>query len=122
MIRTPLAASLSRRSLLSGMLLCVVAVPVRADDDDDEANEIPGHDEASEHEYALDLVKSGQALPLAEILIEVQKKVSGDLLEARMKKRQGLLVYVLTVLSKNGIYSIVTVNAKDKTIIRVQER
>jgi uncharacterized membrane protein YkoI len=67
-------------------------------------------------------VKSGQALPLAEILIEVQKKVSGDLLEARMKKRQGLLVYVLTVLSKNGIYSIVTVNAKDKTIIRVQER
>jgi uncharacterized membrane protein YkoI len=120
MMKTRSAASLSRRALLGAMLLCVVAATVRADDD--EINEIPGHDEASEHEYALDLVKTGQALPLAEILLDVQKKVPGDLLEARLKKRRGILVYILTVLSKNGTYSIVTVNAKDKTIIRVQEK
>jgi uncharacterized membrane protein YkoI len=122
MMKTRSAALLSRRSILGAIMLCAVALPVRAEDDHDEENEIPGHDEASEHEYALDLVKSGKALPLAEILLDVQKKVPGDLLEARLKKRHGMLVYVLTVLSKTGIYSIVTVNAKDKTIIRVQER
>lgn len=91
-------------------------------DDDNEANEIPGHDEAGEHEYALDLVKSGEALPLAEILLEVQKTVPGDLLEARLKKRHGAVVYVLSILSKTGTYSVVTVSAKDKTIIKVQEK
>lgn len=119
-MKTCSATLFSRRALLGALLLCVVALPVRADDD--EINEIPGHDEADEHEYALDLVKNGQALPLAEILLEVQKKISGDLLEARLKRRHGVVVYILSILSKTGTYSLVTVNAKDKTIISVQEK
>jgi uncharacterized membrane protein YkoI len=113
-------AALSRRALLGALFLCVIARPVLGDDD--EINEIPGHDEADEHEYALDLVKSKQALPLADILLEVQKKVPGDLLEARLKRRHGVVVYILSILSKTGTYSVVTVNAKDKTIIRIQEK
>jgi uncharacterized membrane protein YkoI len=120
MMKTRPVAALSRRAFLGAVLLCVVAIPVLADDD--EVNEIPGHNEADEHEYALDLVKNGQALPLADILVEVQKKVPGDLLEARLKKRHGVVVYILSILSKTGTYSVVTVNAKDKTIIRIQEK
>ena len=113
------SAALSRRSLWGALLLCAVVTPVLADE---EASEIPGHDEAGEHEYALGLVKNGRALPLAEILIEVQKTVPGDLLEARLKKRHGVVVYILSILSKTGTYSVVTVNAKDKSIIDVQEK
>ena len=120
MMKTRPAAILTRRALLGALLFCVVAQPALAEAD--EANEIPGHDEASEHEYALDLVKNGSALPLADILLEVQKTVPGDLLEARLKKRRGLVVYVLSLLSKDGTYSVVTVNAKDKTVISVQEK
>lgn len=116
-LRSP--STLSRRALLGVVLLCATASRSLADD---EANEIPGHDEASEHEYALDLVKNGSALPLADILVEVQKTVPGDLLEARLKKRHGILVYILSILSKDGTYSIVAVNAKDKTILSVQEK
>ena len=113
--------TLSRRALLSAMLTCLVVSPALAEEED-EANEIPGHDEANEHEYALDLVKNGKALPLADILLAVQKTVPGDLLEARLKKRRGVVVYILSILSKNGTYSMVTVNAKDKTIINIQEK
>ena len=119
MMKFPPVSSLSRRALLGVILLCAVALPALADD---EANEIPGHHEASEHEYALDLVKSGSALPLADIMLDVQKTVPGDLLEARLKKRRGVVVYILSILSKDGTYSVVTVNAKDKTIINIQEK
>ena len=111
---------LSRRIFLGAVLICAAVAPAFAESD--EANEIPGHDEASEHEYALDLVKNGSALPLADILSEVQKTVPGDLLEARLKRRRGVVVYILSILSKDGTYSVVTVNAKDKTIIDVQEK
>ena len=120
MMKVPSATKFSRRAVIGALLLCAVASSVRADGD--EGEEIPGHDEAGEHEYALDLVKNGSALPLADILLEVQKTVPGDLLEARLKKRHGLVVYILSILSKTGTYSVVTVNAKDKTIISVQEK
>ena len=107
-----------RRAFLGALFMLAMATSVRAED---EANEVPGHNEANEHEYALDRVKDGSALPLADILVEVQKTVPGDLLEAQLKMRNSVLVYVLTMLSKTGIYSIVTVNAKDNTIINVQE-
>ena len=113
----------SRRSFLLGavMLLSTIElVPALALDD--EAGEIPGHDEAHEHEFALESVKNGSALPLSVILEEVQKKVPGDLFEARLKRRQGILVYVLSILSKEGDYRVVTVNAKDKTIIEIWEK
>ena len=120
MVKSSSKAALSRRFFLGTLLLCATVQPAIADED--EANEIPGHDEASEHEYALDLVKNGNALPLADILLEVEKVVPGDLLEARLKRRRGVVVYVLSILSKTGTYSVVTVNAKDKTIINVQEK
>jgi uncharacterized membrane protein YkoI len=120
MVKILSAAALSRRSLLGALLFCALIQPAIAEED--ESNEIPGHDEASEHEYALDLVKNGSALPLADILVEVQKTVPGDLLEARLKKRHGIVVYILSILSKTGTYSVVTVNAKDKAIIDVQEK
>ena len=120
MMKKRSGSGLSRRTLLGAVLLCLPVASALADDN--EANEIPGHDEASEHEYALDLVKNGSALPLADILLEVQKTVPGDLLEARLKKRRGILVYILSILSKDGTYSVVTANAKDKTIINVQEK
>ena len=120
MMKKRSGSGLSRRTLLGAVLFCLPVASALADDN--EANEIPGHDEASEHEYALDLVKNGSALPLADILLEVQKTVPGDLLEARLKKRRGILVYILSILSKDGTYSVVTANAKDKTIINVQEK
>lgn len=100
-------------------LFLIFSLPAFADE---EAHEIPGHNEATEHEYALQQVADGKALPLTEILLEVQKTVPGDLLEARLKMRKNVLVYLLTLLSKDGTFSVVTVNAKDKTILGVQEK
>ncbi len=120
MMKTSSRAALSRRSLLGALMLFAVAQPAKADSD--EADENPGHDEAGEHEYALGLVKNGGALPLADILVEVQKTIPGDLLEARLKKRHGIVVYVLSLLSKDGTYSVVTVNAKNKSIVSVEDR
>ena len=110
---------IQRRSFLVAMFGVALAGTARADD---ELNEVPGQDETKEHEYALDRVKDGSALPLADILVEVQKSVPGDLLEAELKMRDSVLVYVLTMLSKTGIYRVVIVNAKDKTIIDVKEK
>ena len=115
-----LAYNLVKRRAFLGMLFFIPCI--RPSFAEDEANEIQGHDEAGEHEYALGLVKNGSALPLADILLEVQKTVPGDLLEARLKKRHGVVVYILSILSKTGTYSVVTVNAKDKTIISIQEK
>ena len=113
----------SRRSFLLGAVVLLSTIPlVPALAFEDETDEIPGHDEAHEHEFALESVTNGSVLPLAVILEDVQKKVPGDLFEARLKRRHGVLVYVLSILSKEGDYRVVTVNAKDKSIIEIWEK
>ncbi|MDE2445810.1 MAG: PepSY domain-containing protein [Alphaproteobacteria bacterium] len=99
-----------------------LAVSALADGGDGDGDEIPGHSEANEQEFALKSVVDGSALPLVDVLTEVQKTVQGQLLEARLKRRQGVLVYVLTVLSTSGTYSLVLVDAKTKKILEIKEK
>jgi uncharacterized membrane protein YkoI len=136
MVEFEFMTKISRRQFCRGLLysaaLVALAVPASAkdsggsggggDDGDNEGDEIPGHSEAEEHNFALESVSKGTALPLIDILVEVQKSVPGQLLEARLKRRHGTLIYVLTVLSAAGIYSLVVVDAKTKKILEIKEK
>ncbi len=87
--------------------------PGHDDDDDDDDDD---SDEATKE------VTAGNAVPLVKIIAEVQKKVPGEVLDAKFHRRFGRLTYVLTVLSTSGTYFTVTVNARTKAILNVQEK
>lgn len=89
-------------------------------------NDGPGHDDDDDDDddsdEATKEVTAGNAVPLVKIIAEVQKKVPGEVLDAKFHRRFGRLTYVLTVLSTSGTYFTVTVNARTKAILNVQEK
>ena len=67
-----------------------------------------------DHERARELVKSGEIMPLEQLL---QKMVSGDsgklrLLEAELERKQGRLVYELELVDEQGVVRELLFDAK----------
>ena len=110
----------SRRSLLAilaGAALCAMPMPALArrrrrgrDGDDDDG------------ERALEAVQSGKAAPLSDILELVEEEVPGRVLEVEIDDEHGQLVYEIKVLSADGRYFEVYVDAAAKKILKVEEK
>lgn len=62
-----------------------------------------------EHDRARDAVREGQALPLGNIIRELQRTCPGTFLNAVLEERDGRLVYRLQMLSTSGrrVFTIV---------------
>ena len=72
-----------------------------------------------DHERARELVKSGEIMPLEQLL---QKVVSGDsgklrLLEAELERKQGRLVYELELVDEQGVVRELLFDAKTGEVI-----
>jgi hypothetical protein len=88
----------------------------------DDDNDNDDHENDDDEDDALQHVSSGDAAPLSSIMKEVRKKVPGKVLKVRLRRRLGILVYDLTVLSTTGSYYAVAVNARTQAIIAVREK
>jgi Centromere protein B dimerisation domain len=94
----------------------------KGNDNDDNDNDNDDHEDDDDEDDALQHVSSGDAAPLSSIMKEVRKKVPGKVLKVRLRRRLGILVYDLTVLSTTGSYYAVAVNARTQAIIAVREK
>ena len=56
-------------------------------------------------------IKSGRAITLARTLAIVRKRVPGDVIQARLCRERGTLVYVVTVITRKGKVVRAQVNA-----------
>jgi uncharacterized membrane protein YkoI len=63
------------------------------------------------------VIKSGRAITLARTLAIVRKRAAGDVLRAQLCRERSGLVYVVTVITRNGKVVRVRVNAASGSVI-----
>lgn len=62
-------------------------------------------------------IASGEAVPLAKARRSLRHRVSGELVRARLCREGSHLVYLLTVLPRDGKVRRVTVNAENGKVV-----
>jgi len=97
------------RSLCAALLLPVALAGGATADDD------IGHDEARR------LVESGRIRSLDAILSEIGARVPGKLIETKLERDDGLIVYDLKILRPDGRVQEVEVNAATGRILKIED-
>lgn len=62
-------------------------------------------------------IAAGEAIPLAAVRRMLRQRMGGELVRARLCRRAGHLIYLLTVLSRDGKVRRVTVDARNGSVI-----
>lgn len=67
---------------------------------------------AKDHNQALDLVKSGDIIPLATILKKLQTIEQGQVIEVELEKKKKRLIYEIELVNNDGIVKEYIFDAK----------
>lgn len=67
---------------------------------------------AKDHNQALDLVKSGNIIPLATILKKLQTIEQGQVIEVELEKKKKRLIYEIELVNNDGIVKEYIFDAK----------
>lgn len=80
-----------------------------------------GHEE-DEHDYedAVRAQKSGDALPLRDILDEIGKSYKGEIVGIKFEKKKGVWIYEIKLVTPEGRYLEIYVDAKTSQILQVE--
>lgn len=116
--------SIRRRHMLAVLAGCILAGagPVYAkraskrDGDDHDDND----DDDFDHAEADRARRSGEIRPLEEILEEVQKQLPGEVVGVEFDQKHGLWVYEIKLLTSDGRYLELYIDAKSKQIIKIE--
>lgn len=79
-------------------------------------------DEDQDYDQAREAVDTGAALPLSEILVEVRKVIEGDVLDVELMREGAAISYRIRVLTPKGDYYQVLVDAKTKSILKIEQQ
>lgn len=80
------------------------------------------HEEDRDYEQAREAVDTGAALPLSEILVEVRKVIDGDVLDVELTRNGEAISYRIRMLTPKGAYYQVLVDAKTKSILKIEQQ
>jgi uncharacterized membrane protein YkoI len=103
-------AVFSRRTLLLGFASIIASTGLAYGDDDDD-------DDDEDHNRASQAVGQGRALPLSEILQRVKARLGGEVIGVEFKRKGGLLLYKLKLVTAAGWLREVTVDARTGDIV-----
>ena len=95
-------------SIVIASLLWSIASLSRADDDDVDMDEV------------MKSVRSGAAMPLAEIRARISNRLDGDIVRVAVKREDGHLVYEVRVLKADGKLVEVEVDAASGRILEIE--
>ena len=104
-------AVLSRRALLLGFVSVITSPGLAYGDDDDD------DDDDEDHNRANQAVGQGRALPLSEILRKVKARLGGEVIGVEFKRKDGLLLYKLKLVTPAGWLREVSVDARTGDIV-----
>jgi len=76
----------------------------------------------SEQDLAREAVRTGEIMPLEQVLREVEKKSPGKALKVRLEQRDGRWVYLIKLLRDNGTLSRLCIDARDGTLLESRSR
>jgi uncharacterized membrane protein YkoI len=95
------------------------------DDDEDDDNSGSGSGTSGkrrDQERALDAVKKGKVRPLGEVLRMVSERAPGDVLRVKLNRASGELFYRITILTNEGRYREVVVDAQSNRVVSMRWR
>ncbi len=73
---------------------------------------------AEDHNRALDLVKSGEIMPLTTILEKLQKVEQGQIIEVELEEKKKRVIYEIELVNKQGIVKEYIFDAKSGELIK----
>ncbi len=76
---------------------------------------------AGDHERARALLEQGKILSLSEILKQANVRVAGKILEVELEEEDGLIVYEIEFLGKDGVIMEMLIDARTGQLISVKE-
>jgi uncharacterized membrane protein YkoI len=92
------------------------------DDDDDDDSSSGNRGRGRDQERARDAVKSGKVKPLGDVLRMVSERAPGDVLRVKLNRSGGQLIYRITILTDEGRYREVVVNAQSNRVVSMRWR
>ena len=103
----------TRRLLLCGMAVCLLAASpmLRADDDDDGA-----------HERAREALEQGRVLPLRSVLEKIERDYQGQALKVEFEQDDGRFLYKIRLLQSDGRMVKLKVNAVDGQVLESKRK
>jgi len=96
-------------SVLISCLLWSTGSLARADDDDD-----------LDMDDVMNSVRSGAAMPLAEIRARISNRIAGEIVRVAVKREHGHLVYEVRVLKADGKLVEAEVDAASGRILEIE--
>jgi len=94
------------RVLLAGLMVLMPLQPVLADDDYVEARR---------------LLRSGEILPLEDILKNVRQVFPGNVLEVELEKKNQRVIYEMEILGEDGVIREVYIDARTGELLFSKE-
>lgn len=95
-----------RHILFACLLVTTLASPAQADD----------------HDLAREAVRSGEALPLSEILSRIRPQLAGELVHVELEREDGRLVYEFRIIGGDGRLRKLHVDAASGRILEREDR
>lgn len=86
------------------------------------ASGTPTWADRSDHDRARDAVRSGQTLPLSEILARIRLQLRGEIVHVKFEREDGRYVYEFRVVSPDGRLRSVHVDAANANILDEEDR
>lgn len=83
---------------------------------------LSAHAGRRDHDLARDAVRSGQALPLSDILARVRPKLQGEIVRVEFERERGRFVYEFKIISPEGQVRSVRVDAATANILEEEDR
>lgn len=91
-----------------------------SDHDNDHDNDHDDDHDEREQEEIRRAVKEGRAAPLRDILDLVARHHPGEVIRVKAAVRDGVVIYKIRVLARDGAITEIRVNAQTRTIIRAE--
>ncbi len=95
------------------------SAPGQDSDHDNDNDHDDDHDEREQEEIRR-AVKEGRAAPLRDILDLVARHHPGEVIRVKAAVRDGVVIYKIRVLARDGAITEIRVNAQTRTIIRAE--
>jgi len=89
------------------VFLLMFALPVSAD---------------SEHDQVREAVRTGEIMPLEQVLQQLEKTSPGKVLKVELDRERGIFVYKIKLLRDNGTLSKLCFDARDGALLESEPR
>lgn len=112
----------NRRQMIVSLIVlaCLPARRILADDEHRSRGRRGKRDNDHDYEDADDARRSGDIVPLRDVLDNLRKSFNGEIVGIDFGKEHGLWVYEIKMIAEDGRYIEIYVDAKSNKILKIE--